>query len=234
VIPDFAAAQSGLRLLCLLYARIRAQLDHRRAGSINMAFQYRPPSPFHVLLRIARGELQNIDSFREHAEQGHQRQKLYLEQFAYGIHRSPDNDRFVDDFQALEDFATLSAEFSIVGLWRCIELYRKRAIWNCSGEKAAAGVFRHKQFQRELSRLRINEERISCSLTVDELRCLNNSIKHDQRVGDELATFRYWKNKRGRPLGNLALHYPRLRAAAERYLNDLTEKLVSCGPVSKK
>jgi hypothetical protein len=188
-----------------------------------------------VLLRIAKGEFGNIDSFREHAEQAHQRQKIYLERLASNRRNSPDDDWLVDDFHALEDFATLSAEFSIVGLWRCIELFRKRAIWNCSGKVAAAGVFRHKQFQRELSKLRIKDKRISCSRIVDELRCLNNSIKHDQRVGNELAAFRYWKNKEGQPLGNLAARYPRFRTAAERYLNDLTEKLVSrVRPVSKK
>jgi hypothetical protein len=205
----------------------------RTENQITMArktnFKYRPPSPFHVLLRIAKGEIGNIDSFREHAEQAHQRQKVYLERVA--SKRSgelPDDaDWLVDDFRALEDFASLSAEFSIVGLWRCIELFRKRAIWNCLGKEAAAGVFRHKKFQSELSKLRIKEKRISCSATVDELRCLNNSIKHDQRVGSELAAFRYWKNREGRPLGNLAVRYPRFRTAAERYLNDLTGKLVS-------
>lgn len=193
-----------------------------------MAYQYRPPSPLHVILRIAEGEFGNIDSFREHAEQAHQRQKVYLERLASNRgNNSPDDDWLVDDFRALEDFATLSAEFSIIGLWRCIELFRKRAIWNCSSKDAPAGVFTHKKFQSELSKLRIKEKRISCSRTVDELRCLNNSIKHDQRVGNELATFGYWKNKEGQPLGNLATRYPRFRSAAERYLNDLTKKLVS-------
>lgn len=213
-------------------ARLKHFQVRRRAGH----HQYRSPSPFHVLLRIAKGEFENIDSFREHAEQAHQRQKIYLERLASNRgHNSPDDDWLVDDFHALEDFATLSAEFSIVGLWRCIELFRKRAIWNCSGKEAATGVFRHKRFQNELSKLQIKEKRISCSRTVDELRCLNNSIKHDQSVGNELAAFRYWKNKEGQPLGNLAACYPRVRVAAERYLNDLTEKLVSrVRPVSKK
>ena len=183
-----------------------------------MAFQYRPPSPFNVLLRITEGEFGNIDSFREHAEQAHERQQTHLERLAStNSGRNLPDDWLTDDFSALADFAELSAEFSIVGLWRCIELFRKRAIWNCSGKKAAAGVFTHKQFQRELSKMRINEKRISCSRTVDELRCLNNSIKHYQRVGDELATFRYWRNKEGQPLENLAARYPRFRTAAERY-----------------
>ena len=192
-----------------------------------MAYQYRPPSPFHVLLRITKGEFGNIDGFREHAKQAHQRQQAHLERLASTNRgRNLPDDWLTDDFSALADFAELSAEFSIVGLWRCIELFRKRAIWNCAGKKAATAVFRHKQFQSDLSKMRINEKRISCSRTVDELRCLNNSIKHDQRVGDELATFKYWKNKKGQPLGNLAVRYPRFRIGAERYLKDLTEKLV--------
>jgi hypothetical protein len=200
-----------------------------------VTYQYRPLSPFEVLLRIAKGEFANIDSFRKHAGQAHLKQKVFLERLATNYHRnSRDHDWLVDDLHALEDFATLSAEFSIVGLWRCIELFRKRAIWNCLG-KEGAGVFTHKKFQSELSRLQIKEGRISCSRTVDELRCLNNSIKHDQRVGNELAAFRYWKNRAGGPLGNLTARYPRFCTAAERYLNHLTETLISrVRPVSKK
>src|SRR5215467_11594305 len=66
-----------------------------------------------------------------------------------------------------------------------------------SGERAAAKAFRHKEFQKELSRLGISEQRIRCARSGGELRCLNNAIKHSQRVDDELAKFPRWQGKKG-------------------------------------
>src|SRR3989304_5908939 len=59
-----------------------------------------------------------------------------------------------------------------------IELYRKRAILFASGTQAATMVFRHKEFQKQLKSLGIDETQTRCARSVDELRCLNNSIKY--------------------------------------------------------
>src|SRR3989304_7780844 len=108
-----------------------------------------------------------------------------------------------------------------------IELYRKRAILFASGTQAATMVFRHKEFQKQLKSLGIDETQTRCARSVDELRCLNNSIKHSQRVNEELAKFPRWKNKKGDNLGNLESHYRRLRPVAERYLKDFSGRLDS-------
>src|SRR5262249_888977 len=64
------------------------------------------------------------------------------------IHQhTPDGDRLVDDFAQLDDFAAFSAESAIIGLWRCVEIYRKTAIRIASGQRAATRAFRHKEFQ---------------------------------------------------------------------------------------
>jgi tetratricopeptide (TPR) repeat protein len=130
-------------------------------------FGYRRRSPFLLLAHITQSELDDIDGFVDLAREARKSQKERLDRLAAQI--ASDDDWLVDDFAQLDDFAVLSAEFAIIGLWRCVELYRKRAIRTAKamlGEAAAARV-------RELSRSR----RIRCATTVNELRCLNDADK---------------------------------------------------------
>jgi hypothetical protein len=189
-------------------------------------FQYRRRSPFSVLLRITTGELMSIDHFAELANETHRSKEAKI--LRRGAMKKGDHipdDWVADELALLDDFSALSAEFAIVGLWRCIELYRKTAIAFAASQTAAAKAFRHREFQKELSKLGITEKRVRCARSVDELRCLNNAIKHDQHVDGELADFPRWRSKQGRKLENLESHYRRLRPAAERYLNDLAGRL---------
>ena len=178
-----------------------------------------------MLLRIAKYELENIDEFLNLAKKARRSQQQSLERIAAKSGGNTPDEWLVDDSAKLDDFASLSSEFAIIGLWRCIELFRKKAIRVAAGNKAASSAFKQKALQKELSSLGIVEKRIRCARSVDELRCLNNSIKHAQRVDDELAGFPRWRSKKGRELGNLETHYRRLRPVAERYLVDLADRL---------
>ena len=75
--------------------------------------------------------------------------------------------------------------------------------------------------------MKIKGTKIRCVQSVNELRSLNNAIKHERRVNGELAKFPRWKNKKGDELGDLESHYLRLRPFAKRYLEDLTERLIN-------
>jgi hypothetical protein len=182
-------------------------------------------SPFPFFLLLTKYELDGIDRFVELARET---RKERLERLAAETRRgAPDDDWLADNLAQLDDFAVLSAEFAIIGLWRCVELYRTsairiartEAIRIASGGRAAARV-------KELSKLGIPRQRIPrCARSVNELRCLNDAIKHARRVDGELAKLPRWRGKRGRELGNLESHYARLRSAAERYLNDLADRL---------
>jgi hypothetical protein len=114
-------------------------------------------------MRIARYELGNIDTFLTLAKKAQRSEQNILERLAARRRDNTPDDWLVDDFAQLDDFAALSAEFAVVGLWRCIELCRKAVIRVASGESAAARVFKHREFQRELSKLGITEERIRCA-----------------------------------------------------------------------
>ena len=133
-----------------------ATIPHRRRE------RRRGPRPWdNCFLRSSPNELYAVDGFMDLAGEAWKSQKARLEKQAAQIHQhTPDDDQLVDDFAQLDDFAAFSAEFAIIGLWRCVEIYRKTAIRIASGERAAARAFRHKEFQKELSRLGISEQRI--------------------------------------------------------------------------
>jgi hypothetical protein len=185
-------------------------------------FKYQRRSPFALLLRIAKYELERIDYFLQLARKAQTPEQVVLELRRIAQRDgTEDDDLLVDDFAQLGDFAQFASEFAIFALWRCIELFQTQAVRTASGGKAVARAWVHKRLQEELSRLGITECRIRCARSVNELRCLNNAIKHNQYVSSELAAFGRWRTKKGSELGNLECHYRRLRPPAERYLDDL-------------
>ena len=77
-------------------------------------------SPFPFFLLLTKYELDGIDRFVELARET---RKERLERLAAETRRgAPDDDWLADNLAQLDDFAVLSAEFAIIGLWRCVEL----------------------------------------------------------------------------------------------------------------
>lgn len=177
--------------------------------------------------RIAKYKFEDIDHFLELAGEAQSSKQKWLENLAASAEMSAVEDWWVDDFSQLDKFSNLAGEFAVVGLWRCVELYRKQSIAIALGKDASRGVFQNEVFKKKMLQFGIHEEMIRCARSVDELRCLNNSIKHERRVGNELGNFRRWKRNLGNELGDLLPHYKRLRPLAEHYLQDLTYRLCS-------
>lgn len=188
-----------------------------------MKYKRRPP--FLLLRRLAKYELDHIDNFLNLSNKTRQSTQTSLERLLTTKDVEELNDWQVDDIAKLDEFATLTSEFAIVGLWRCVELYRKRIITTILGRNTAKKVHIHKVFKQKLLTLEIEEERIRCARSVDELRCINNAIKHERCVGNGLSNFRLWKGKLSDELGELVSHYTRLRPLAELYIEDLTNRL---------
>ena len=206
-------------------------------------FKYKPPSFYSLRLRIAKHEINAIEDFFDRAKEAWRTGQQDLEQMAASSGANFQDDGQWDDHSAqLKEFSWLYSEFAIIGLWRCIELYRKSAMKVALGKDASERAYKHRPFQKDLLRLKIEETKVRCAKSVNELRCLNNAIKHERRVGKELADFSRWKNKKGDKLGDLESHYHRLRPLADRYLEDLTKRLKNAkgpspspaGQVSKK
>lgn len=188
-------------------------------------FKYRPRSPYVMYMRITEYQLQSVDRFLELTDTARRSEQRSLEKLQAQIADNIPDDWLVDDFAQLKDFSHISTGFAIVGLWRCVELYRKRVLAFTLGGHVDETRYEYKKFVKRLASLSIDEAKIRCSRSANELRCVNNSVKHSGRVDDELAQFRYWRRKEGDELGNLEPHYHRLRPLAEKYLWDLSTRL---------
>lgn len=188
-------------------------------------FKYKKRPPFFSLLQLAEYALNEIDRFVEVAYETQQKNLVDLKKLEKGINPDDDIDWLEDVFEELNDFKILSSEFGIIGLWRCIELFNKSAVRIALGPDAAKSVFRHEEFKKNLLKLHIDEKKIRCSKSIDELRCLNNAIKHERKVDDHLSKFNKWRTRKGERLGDLDSHYKRLRPLSERYLRNLTNRM---------
>ena len=201
-------------------------------------FKSQPRSDFDGrLLRLTGGELEKIDAFFEQSKTSLRFERKELEQRAERSGGGYPDDFWVDDVAQLEEFAWLSSEFAIIGLWRCVELYRKDAIKHALGDDNAIRCFlrrkkskrpfpfNHKNFVDILAKLDIEESKICYAAYMDELRRLNNAIKHARRVNDSLAEIPGWEGKKGDRLGDLERHYSRLQPYAKKYLEDLAKRL---------
>ena len=183
-----------------------------------MKFKYRPPSFYSIRLIIAKYEINAIEDFFDRAKEAWRKGQQDLAQMAARSGENVPDDWLSDDVAQLKEFSWLYAEFAIIGLWRCIELYEA---------EAKRHIRRHGQsvMRAALDIIKAEKKKLRCAKSVNELHYLNNAIKHLRRVNGDLAKFPRWKNKKGKELGNLESHYHRLRPFAERYLEDLTERL---------
>ncbi len=187
-----------------------------------MKFKYKPPSVYFLLFMLAQREIDTVEDFFDRAKEVWRKGQQDLEQMAarFKEENVPDGDRWGDEDAQLKEFAWLYSEFAIIGLWRCIELYEGRA---------KRHIRRHEQsaMRSALDIIKDEEKKIRCAESVNELRLLNNAIKHERQVGEDLAKISIWKNKKSDKLGDLESHYYRLRPFAKQYLEDLTERLIN-------
>ena len=193
--------------------------DDMPEGKTMKKFKYKRRSPFPLLLRIAEYEINAIEDFFDRAKEAWRAGQQDLEQIAASSGENVPDDWLFDDGEQLKEFAWLYSEFAIIGLWRCVELYEA---------EAKRHIRRHEQstIRAALDNIIKDEQKkIHCAESVKELHLLNNAIKHERRVGKDLAKISTWKNKKGDELGDLESHYYRLRPFAKQYLEDLTERL---------
>lgn len=122
-------------------------------------------------------------------------------------------------------------KLAIVGIYRHIEINQSRIMQilfpASANPKWKPGLW-HKYFhvRTELLTAGINIDKIPYHPSFNELRCLNNSIKHNDRVNDELAKFKSWKNK---PLidDKIDAAYIRLSKTAPKYLEALATRAMA-------
>lgn len=130
-----------------------------------------------------------------------------------------------DDGYFEEKTEELAAELTIIALYKTIEisikdmmrhsgLFTDAEIRNCYKTKELKRVFRKKVCA--INKLNGFNE-------YDELRCINNEIKHSARVGRELAKFPYWK--KGDKLKVPIDVYKRLEPEVSQFIKEVSDNI---------
>ena len=121
----------------------------------------------------------------------------------------------------------LSEEMVIIALFKTVEISIKKML-QCSQlftEDELHQFFRIKALMRHVREKIVDLKTLEGLSSYDELRCINNSIKHKGTVGNELAEFNGWTE--GEKIINLWSHYERLKPGVRNFVYKLSDKIVS-------
>lgn len=129
-----------------------------------------------------------------------------------------------DEKQVLDEIQDLADEMAIIGLYRIVELNLKKLALHLytSGNRPElrnTGAVRSKlksDYNLDINNIYNFDE-------VNELRVLNNAIKHQREVTEELAEFGGWTE--GDSLKNLDDAFNRLKPAVQEYLENFGREI---------
>ena len=129
-----------------------------------------------------------------------------------------------DDHYFLEEAEKLSAELAIVALYKKIEITTKSAVLIAYPDIPSKDLFQIKKLKKALKAKKIDIHQLSHYASMDEIRCLNNAIKHSGLVGGELAMYPAWK--KGASLSDLHSAYQRLAPLCVMYMGEMVDVLI--------
>ena len=128
---------------------------------------------------------------------------------------------FLEDEAAfLDEIVALGDELAIIALYKKIELTRKRILkkfFHSLNEKKLS------YFDYIKSNLPFDITQINGADGIDELRCINNAVKHQGKVSKELSHYRGWVE--GKELIELDEAYKRLAPETEKYIASLVDAI---------
>lgn len=127
-----------------------------------------------------------------------------------------------DEASFLDEIVSLGDELAIIALYKKIELTRKRII------KISFPSLNERQlsyFDYIKSNMPFDITQIDGAIRVDELRLINNSIKHQGKVSSELSQYQPWVE--GDVLKDLGDAYIRLAPETEKYIASLVDSIKS-------
>ena len=131
-----------------------------------------------------------------------------------------------DDLYLLESISNLADELSIVALYRVVEINTRRILAHKFGPKAARKASYIRQLQELLKQNGILLERIPHYRAMNELRLLNNAVKHAGYGSPELAEqYSRWRRFKHKELVGLDDAYERLKTRVPSYILRLAERL---------
>ncbi len=140
------------------------------------------------------------------------------------------NDELLQSFK----LKSISKKLIIIGLYMIVEKYTKIIVkWlyaeldkNKLNEKIKK-LHRWKFLEAELNRKKIDLSNVEEYSTINELRCLNNDIKHSGYVSKDLLNFSTWKGDIGKEIDTEKIDLDNFYNSIPKYLADLAEKIRS-------
>ncbi len=133
-------------------------------------------------------------------------------------------DDFAEEAYELFDLRALFSQLSAVALYSVVEIRTKAALKGLATETELAGAFQIKTVHNLFRRYaHADMASLPHYIAIDELRCLNNSFKHNGFVNDQLAVYPGWTLHR--PLGNIESAIRRIRPLVPAYLSAVVAAL---------
>lgn len=129
-----------------------------------------------------------------------------------------------EDHYFLEEAEKLSTELAIVALYKKIEITTKSTVFIAYPDIPSKDLFQIKKMKKALKAKNIDINQLSHYASMDEIRCLNNVIKHGGLVDGELARYPIWK--KGTSLSDLHGAYQRLAPLCVLYMRELVDILI--------
>jgi hypothetical protein len=173
--------------------------------------------------RLADGECDDIDRFRKHVRAGSTKRKRALEKRAQSL--PPEiQELLAEDLWELDRISCLADQLSIVGLYRIAEIDTARMLGHGFGKAAMRNASSVDNLKKFLKQKNVALASVPHFRAIDELRLLNNAVKHDGRVTKQLSQkYRGWRE--GEKLEGLDKAYDRLRPKVPVYIFRLAQRL---------
>lgn len=172
-----------------------------------------------------------IDEFRSHLNVSLGRQRARIEkefssltpdQFEDQFHMEMYKSHLDGEFYLLDEVEKLANELAIVGLYKNVEIHTKRVVKRNIPTVNEKQLFKVDRLKKALP---FKLENIDEYKAFDELRLINNSVKHNAVVNKDLAqAFPSWKE--GEELLELDKHYERLLPKIKKYILSLVDEIM--------
>lgn len=175
------------------------------------------------LRHSAENEVELIDRFRAHVHESAAAQRHSIRQHANGLPAEV-QEFFADDLYELRVISDLADQLAIIALYRVVEINTGRILAHRFGAAARRNASDMRALRALLNRYGINIENIPHFTVANELRLLNNAIKHAGHVTDQLAR-KYPRWRRDRELAGLGVAYERLKRRVPSYIFRFAERV---------
>jgi len=132
---------------------------------------------------------------------------------------------FEDQVDLAEATSDLSHKFAVVALYSRVEIHTKRMCEIAIEAVNRSDLFRWKSLKKVLLRNSIDLTKVACYSEVNQLRCLNNAIKHGETVSEELEEAGWGREGDSIDAKRCSQELRIYSEACDAYLADLRSKL---------